>query len=135
MIDRRNLLLAIVLLLAAGAPQLLVWWLKPPPKPNEMVGPPRSSYTLTDFVLDALGDDGQQAFHLVSPYLARREGDHFFEQRRNIDDDTVTDDANFLTDNSRRNEVQNVLLAVGNNGVAGIGSALKTRHDIRAFRQ
>ena len=75
MIDRRNLLLAIVLLLAAGATQLLVWWLKPPPKPNEMVGPPRSSYTLTDFVLDGLGDDGQPAFHLVSPYLARREGD------------------------------------------------------------
>ncbi|MGN6313415.1 MAG: LPS export ABC transporter periplasmic protein LptC [Rhodanobacteraceae bacterium] len=73
--DRRNLLLGLALLIAAAGTQLLVWWLKPPPKPNEMVGPPRSSYTLNDFTLDALGEDGAPAFRLVAPYLARREGD------------------------------------------------------------
>jgi lipopolysaccharide export system protein LptC len=73
--DRKNLLLGLVLLIAAAASQLLIWWLKPPPKPNEMVGPPRSSYTLNDFTLDALGEDGTPAFRLVAPYLARREGD------------------------------------------------------------
>ena len=73
--DRRSLLLGLVLLIAAAATQLLIWWLKPPPKPNEMVGPPRSSYTLNDFTLDALGEDGAPAFRLVAPYLARRGGD------------------------------------------------------------
>ncbi len=73
--DRRTLLLALVLALAATGTWLLIQWLKPPPKPNEMVGPPRSSYTLNDFTLDALGEDGAPAFRLVAPYLARREGD------------------------------------------------------------
>ena len=72
---RRNLLLFAVLLIAAAGTQLLVWWLRPPPKPNEMVGPPRSSYTLNDFTLYGLGEDGTPSFKLVSPYLARREGD------------------------------------------------------------
>ena len=73
--DRRSLLLGLVLLVAVAVTQLLVWWLKPPPKPNQMVGPPRSSYTLNDFTLDALAEDGSPAFRLVAPYLARREGD------------------------------------------------------------
>jgi len=73
--DRRNLSLAVVLALAATGSWLLIQWLKPPPKPNEMVGPPRSSYTLNDFTLDALDEDGAPAFRLVAPYLARREGD------------------------------------------------------------
>ena len=73
--DRRNLLLGLVLLIAAAGTQLLIWWLRPPPNPNAMVGPPRSSYTLTDFTLDALGQDGQPSFHLTAPYLARRDGD------------------------------------------------------------
>lgn len=75
MIERRNIYLVIVLALAVGVTQLLIWWLKPPPKPNVMVGPPRSSYTLTDFTLDGMGDDGAPSFHLTAPYLARREGD------------------------------------------------------------
>lgn len=73
--DRRSFGLMIVLALAAIGSWLLIQWLKPPPKPNEMVGPPRSSYTLNDFTLDALGEDGAPAFRLVAPYLARREGD------------------------------------------------------------
>lgn len=73
--ERRNIVLVIVLLLAAAATQLLIWWLKPPPKQNEMVGPPRSSYTLTDFTLDGFNEDGTPSFHLKAPYLARREGD------------------------------------------------------------
>lgn len=74
-IERRNLVWVIVLLIAAAATQLLIWWLKPPPKPNQMVGPPRSSYTLTDFTLDGFDEDGTPAFHLTAPYLARRAGD------------------------------------------------------------
>ena len=73
--DRRSLALAVVLALAAVGTWLLIQWLRPPPKPNEMVGPPRSSYTLNDFTLDALGEDGTPSFRLVAPYLARREGD------------------------------------------------------------
>lgn len=73
--DRRSIALAFVLTLAAVGTWLLIQWLKPPPKPNEMVGPPRSSYTLNDFTLDGLGEDGTPSFRLVAPYLARREGD------------------------------------------------------------
>ena len=73
--DRRSFGLMIALALAAIGTWLLVQWFRPPPKPNEMVGPPRSSYTLNDFTLDALGEDGTPAFRLVAPYLARREGD------------------------------------------------------------
>ena len=73
--DRRSIVLAIVLALAATGSWLLIQWLKPPPKPNEMVGPPRSSYSLNDFTLDGLGEDGTPSFRLVAPYLARREGD------------------------------------------------------------
>lgn len=73
--DRRSIALAFVLALAAVGTWLLIQWLKPPPKPNEMVGPPRSSYTLNDFTLDGLGEDGTPSFRLVAPYLARREGD------------------------------------------------------------
>lgn len=73
--DRRSIALAFVLALAAVGTWLLIQWLKPPPKPNEMVGPPRSSYTLNDFTLDGLGEDGTPSFRLIAPYLARREGD------------------------------------------------------------
>lgn len=76
MTDRRSLALIAILALAAIGTWLLIQWLTPPPKPNEMVGPPRSGYTVTDFSLDALDDDGSPSFHLKAPYLARREGDN-----------------------------------------------------------
>ncbi len=72
--DRRTLVLIVVLAIAAAVTQLLVWWLKPPPKPSDMVGPPRSGYELDDFTLRALGQDGQLAFTMTAPHLARREG-------------------------------------------------------------
>ena len=75
LMDRRSIFLVIALALAATGSWLLIQWLKPPPKPNEMVGPPRSSYSLNDFTLDALREDGRPAFRLAAPYLARREGD------------------------------------------------------------
>ena len=76
MIERRNLTAIALLALAALATQLLVWWFKPPRPPNTFVGPPRSSYTLENFTLDSLDTDGQPAFHLAAPRLARRDNDN-----------------------------------------------------------
>ncbi|HET7663577.1 MAG TPA: LPS export ABC transporter periplasmic protein LptC [Rhodanobacteraceae bacterium] len=74
---RRRLITSIVVLaLASGLVQLAIWWLKPPPKPRQLVGPPRSGYTLSDFTLYAYAPDGTLSFKLQSPSLQRREGDH-----------------------------------------------------------
>ena len=72
--DRRTVAWLIGLAIAAAITQLLVWWLRPPPKPVAMVGPPRSAYELDDFTLRAFGDDGKLSFTMISPHLARREG-------------------------------------------------------------
>ncbi len=72
--DRRTLVWLVVLAIAAAATQLLVWWLRPPPKAIAMVGPPRSSYELDHFTLHAFGLNGQLAFTMTAPHLARREG-------------------------------------------------------------
>lgn len=65
-----------VLTLAAVLTQLAVWWLTLPPPPSAFAGPPRSSYTLHDFDLTALGEDGRPALRLSAPQLDRRGGDH-----------------------------------------------------------
>lgn len=73
----RRMLLALVLLaLAAGLTQLALWWLSPPPPANAFAGPPRSSYTLHDFNLTALGVDGRPTLYLQAPQLDRRPGDN-----------------------------------------------------------
>ncbi|WP_187300617.1 LPS export ABC transporter periplasmic protein LptC [Mizugakiibacter sediminis] len=74
-IERRRTLVFAALLLAAAVSQLLVWWLRPPPRPSEMVGPPRSAYTLNDFTMNALDENGRLSLRVDAPYLARREGD------------------------------------------------------------
>lgn len=72
--DHRTLTWLIVLAIGAAITQLLVWWLRPPPKPVVMIGPPRSSYQLDHFTMDAFGQDGKLAFSMTAPHLARRDG-------------------------------------------------------------
>ena len=73
--DRRLPAATIAIALAAGVAQLLLWWFGPAPKTSDFVGPPRSSYTLTDARMTEFNAAGQPSFHLQSPHLERREGD------------------------------------------------------------
>jgi lipopolysaccharide export system protein LptC len=73
--DRRVPAATIAIALAAGAAQLLLWWFGPAPRTSDFVGPPRSSYTLTDARMTEYNAAGQPSFHLQSPQLERREGD------------------------------------------------------------
>ncbi|EIM01892.1 MULTISPECIES: LPS export ABC transporter periplasmic protein LptC [Rhodanobacter] len=73
--DRRLPAATIAIALAAGVAQLLLWWFGPAPKASDFVGPPRSSYTLTDARMTEFNAAGQPGFHLQSPHLERREGD------------------------------------------------------------
>jgi lipopolysaccharide export system protein LptC len=73
---RRRLITSLVALaLAVGAVQFALWWLKPAPKPPQLVGPPRSGYTLTNFTFYAYGEDGALSFRIHAPSLERRESD------------------------------------------------------------
>jgi lipopolysaccharide export system protein LptC len=73
--DRRLPAATIAIALAAGVAQLLLWWFGPSPKTSDFVGPPRSSYTLTDARMTEFNAAGQPSFRLQSPHLERREGD------------------------------------------------------------
>lgn len=75
MTRRRLIANIVVLVLAIGLVQAALWWLRPPPKPRQLVGPPRSGYTLKDFTLYAYALDGSLSFRIHSPSLQRREGD------------------------------------------------------------
>jgi lipopolysaccharide export system protein LptC len=59
----------------ALATQAIVWFLAPREEESAFVGPPRSDYTLTDFTLDALDEQGQHSFSMVAPRMARRQDD------------------------------------------------------------
>ena len=75
MIDRRHWpIIALLVLLAAGT-QLLLWLIREPPK-DEFVGPPRSDYTLSNFKLTALRDDGKLSFRMTGPLLTRSDKDN-----------------------------------------------------------
>ena len=69
------LLATLALALAAGAAQWLLWWLGPAPKTNDIIGPPRSGYTLHAARVSEFNVAGQPSFHLQTPHLERREGD------------------------------------------------------------
>lgn len=73
--DRRLPAATIAIALAAGVAQLLLWWFGPTPKTSDFVGPPRSSYTLTNARMTEFNAAGQPSFRLQSPHLERREGD------------------------------------------------------------
>ncbi|MEO7916309.1 MAG: LPS export ABC transporter periplasmic protein LptC [Dokdonella sp.] len=74
MIERRHWpIIALLVLLAAGS-QLLLWLVREPAK-VDFVGPPRSDYTLSNFNLTALGDDGKLSFRMTGPLLTRSDRD------------------------------------------------------------
>lgn len=73
--ERRPVLLVALLALGALVTQLLVWLTRPTPEPPAFVGPPRSNYTLDEFELNGLDDEGRLSFTIVAPSLARRNDD------------------------------------------------------------
>jgi len=74
-IDRRLVLIIAMLAVFALATQAVVWFLAPREEESAFVGPPRSDYTLTDFTLDSLDEQGQHAFSMTAPRMARRQDD------------------------------------------------------------
>jgi lipopolysaccharide export system protein LptC len=74
-IDRRTYLIIALLAVVALATQALVWLFVPRETESTFVGPPRSDYTLNNFTLDALDEQGQHSFTMVAPRLARRQDD------------------------------------------------------------
>ena len=75
MIDRRTWLTIVALAIVALATQALVWVFVPREVENTFVGPPRSDYTLGNFTLDALDEQGHHSFTMVAPRLARKQDD------------------------------------------------------------
>jgi lipopolysaccharide export system protein LptC len=73
--DRRTYLTIAILVVIALATQALVWVFVPRETENTFVGPPRSDYTLGNFTLDALDEQGHHSFTMVAPRLARKEDD------------------------------------------------------------
>ena len=75
MIDRKLVLIIAVLAVFALATQAVVWFLAPREEESAFVGPPRSDYTLADFTLDSLDEQGQHSFSMTAPRMARRQDD------------------------------------------------------------
>jgi len=74
-IDRKLVLIIAVLAVFALATQAVVWFLAPREEESAFVGPPRSDYTLADFTLDSLDEQGQHSFSMTAPRMARRQDD------------------------------------------------------------
>lgn len=66
-----RLLSTAILLLVAAVTSVLVWRLWQREEPATLYGPPRSDYTLTNFDLIALDDEGKESFRVTGPMLAR----------------------------------------------------------------
>lgn len=75
MIDRRLWVAIIALAALAVATETLLWLNRPPARRDAYAGPPRSDYTLDDFTLNALDDDGSLSLRVSGPRLARDGGD------------------------------------------------------------
>jgi lipopolysaccharide export system protein LptC len=67
--SRRGILIVVLLVLAAGS-SLLVWKLRPQPRPPK-VEEARSDYTLENFELVTLDEDGKESFSVRAPRLVR----------------------------------------------------------------
>ncbi|MFT3792592.1 MAG: LPS export ABC transporter periplasmic protein LptC [Rudaea sp.] len=75
MIERRTWLVIVVLAVIALAAWMEVWLMRARNGGDEFVGPPRSDYTLDNFTLDALDNDGAHSFTVSGPRMARRGDD------------------------------------------------------------
>lgn len=75
LIDRRFVTLVVILALLAAGSQILVYLTRPPPLEPSFSGPPRSSYTLDNFALNALDSEGRLSFTISGPRLTRRSED------------------------------------------------------------
>jgi lipopolysaccharide export system protein LptC len=73
--ERRTILTIIVLASFALATQLLLWFIRPPEAQPAFIGPPRSNYTLGEFEMHALDEEGKLSFTVTAPRLARRNDD------------------------------------------------------------
>lgn len=73
--DRRSYLAIALLAFVALATQALVWVFVPRENESTFIGPPRSDYTLANFTLDALDEQGHHSFTMVAPRLVRKEDD------------------------------------------------------------
>lgn len=60
-----------MLVLVAVASSWLLWQLYQREEPASLVGPPRSDYSLTNFDLIALDDEGRESFRVTGPMLSR----------------------------------------------------------------
>ncbi len=75
MINRRFVTTVFVLAMLALASQVLLWLTRPRPLDPDFTGPPRSGYTLDDFTLHALDENGKLTFTVSGPRLVRRSED------------------------------------------------------------
>lgn len=75
MMERRSGLLIIGLAGFALLMQLLVWYVRPKKDTETFVGAPRSDYTLQNFTMNALDEQGHLSFILEAPRLTRRSDD------------------------------------------------------------
>jgi len=75
MIERRTWLVIAVLALIAFAAWMEVWLMRARDTSEDFTGPPRSDYTMNDFTLDALDNEGAHSFTVIGPRMARRGDD------------------------------------------------------------
>ena len=73
--ERRLILTILGMAALALATQVLVWVYVAREQTQDFVGPPRSDYTLTDFTVDSLDENGQHAFTIIAPRMVRKEDD------------------------------------------------------------
>ena len=74
-IERRTLIVLVALALVAALSQILLWLTRPPALEPTFSGPPRSGYTLDNFSMNALDEQGKLAFTVSGPRLTRRSED------------------------------------------------------------
>lgn len=75
MIDRRTWIVIVVLALVSFAAWMELWLIRTRNTNDDFVGPPRSDYTMNNFTLDALDQEGAYAFSVKGPRMARRGDD------------------------------------------------------------
>lgn len=70
-INRRFAMIVLTLAGIAAFSQILLWLTRPPPLEPTFSGPPRSGYTLDNFSMNALDENGKLSFTISGPRLTR----------------------------------------------------------------